>query len=102
MVQIAPWLRGNLGRSEAAVVAQRCQPAVSRISNPQASGQFERNSHFERLPTGSRRYGKLETCTTFGCGFRRVVSLRFACILVVIFVLYGSEKPLRYARLIKR
>jgi len=77
MVQIAHRLRGNLGRGETVVVAQCFQPAVSRISNPQAWEQFERSNHVERLPTGSRRYSRLETYATFGCGF---AALRSSCL----------------------
>jgi hypothetical protein len=58
MVQIAHRLRGNLWRGETVVVAQCFQPAVSRISNPEAWEQFERSNHVERLPTGSRRYSR--------------------------------------------
>ena len=40
------------------------QSAVSRISNPQVSCELEGNRRFNTLPTGSRRYSRLETCAT--------------------------------------
>jgi len=40
------------------------QSAVVRISNPQAPCELEGNRRFNTLPTGSRRYSRLETCAT--------------------------------------
>ena len=40
------------------------QSAVAQISNPQAPCELEGNRRFNTLPTGSRRYSRLETCAT--------------------------------------
>jgi hypothetical protein len=40
------------------------QSAVSRISNPQAGKQYMGAGMVHGLPTGSRRYSRLETCAT--------------------------------------
>ena len=40
------------------------QSAVSRISNPQAGKHYLGAGMVHGLPTGSRRYGRLETCAT--------------------------------------
>jgi hypothetical protein len=41
-----------------------CQSAVSRVSNPQGSPIPNDFGFAGGLPTGSRRYSRLETCAT--------------------------------------
>jgi len=52
-----------------ALVPASLRRAGSRISNPQKSGVFNAAAFFKALPTGSRRYSRLETLETCATGY---------------------------------
>lgn len=75
------------------------QSAVSRISNPQTQPTSNAACFAIALPTGSRRYGRLETCATSAASSpRRVCSFGALALLLplAVFLLslaVGAETP---------